>query len=142
MLTGTTELPSDQVLTMLKEAAGGVKGGGASLLTSGLWNIGAQVKLVGESDSTLRFALNSGKDLIELCTFSAKVSEDAGRTTVRVGGLETYKTSQQKLYGFIPSGPKFIAGMAPYKRFLEAAQSQIQAHDAAASLSIAQAEHE
>lgn len=82
-------------------------------------NLGAQVHVTHESNEGMTFSLTSGKQLIELCTFSAHVAAGEGQTTLQVGGLETYRTSQTKLYMLIPTGPKSIAGFAPYKSFLQ-----------------------
>jgi len=119
-LNATTRMRPDAVLDLVRAAAGEVRGGGASLLTTGLQNLGAQVHIERESPGALGLSITSGRRLVELCTFSAQAA-DAGEgvTTVRVGGLETYRTTQTKMYGFIPVGPKMIAGYDPYKRFLE-----------------------
>lgn len=70
-LTGSTRLDPATVLATVKTAAAGVKGGGASLLTTGLQNLGAQVNVENERDSHLALSVTSGKRLVELCTFSA-----------------------------------------------------------------------
>lgn len=136
---GTTALPPQKTLAVIREAAAAVKGGGKSLLTTGMMNLGAQVNLVGQSPTLLTFSLTSGKQLIELCTFSAEASPNgAGRTAIRIGGLETYKTQQRKAYLFIPVGPKQILGMDPYKRFLNVAVDALRAADPTADLVIQQ----
>jgi hypothetical protein len=115
----TTSLDPDAALAAVKTAAAKVKGGGTSLLTSGLQNIGAQVNIEREKPGRLTLSITSGKRLVELCTFSAVATAKDGATSLRVGGLETYRTNQPRLLYLIPVGPKSIAGMAPYKRFLE-----------------------
>ncbi|MDR3165844.1 MAG: hypothetical protein LBU13_09745 [Synergistaceae bacterium] len=138
-LEGTTSIDRETVMNLLEATAGTVKGGGASLLTTGLWNIGAHINIVNRSEGGFEFALNSGKDLVELCTFGASVhSDDAGNTVLRVGGLDTYTTSQSKVYGFIPAGPKMIHGMDPYKRYLNAVLEEIKNRDPEAELVIQQ----
>jgi hypothetical protein len=83
--------------------------------------------------------LTSGKRLVQLCTFSAAATtNDDGRTAIRIGGLETYGTQQQKLLFFIPAGPKMILGMDPYKRFLSVATAALQAADPTADLTVQQ----
>lgn len=137
-LKATTSLSEAEVITVIKRAAGEIKGGGAGLLTTGPQNIGAHVNIVREQGSTLSLSLSSGKKLIQLCTFSAKVTSVGDKRTVQVGGLQTYKTSQSKLFFLIPIGPKQIFGMAPYKNFLEAVASGLRAADPRATVSISQ----
>lgn len=57
---------------------------------------------------------------------------------MRVGGLDTYKTTQSKFFYLIPVGPKMIHGIDPYKRFLDVVAMQLTAADPGASVSIAQ----
>jgi len=137
-LAATTVLSPPDVLNVVRQAAGAVKGGGASLLTSGLQNLGAQVNVERESPDRLALSITSGKRIFELCTFSARVagSSTDGKTRLHVGGLETYKTNQTRLYMLIPLGPKQIAGYDPYKRFLSAVASALSERDPSAQISI------
>jgi hypothetical protein len=135
-LQATTSLELAAVLALIKQATGAVKGGGASLLTSGVQNLGAQVHVEHEQPDRLRLSITSGKRLVELCTFSAAVKAENGHTVLRIGGLETYKTSQPRLFYLIPSGPKSIAGFSPYKRFLEHVAAELRANDSAANVSV------
>ncbi|HVB24782.1 MAG TPA: hypothetical protein VNG51_22790 [Ktedonobacteraceae bacterium] len=137
-LTATTVLSSTDALDAVRQAIGAVKGGGASLLTSGLQNLGAQVNVERESPDRLALSITSGKRIFELCTFSARVTGPGtdGKTRLQVGGLETYKTNQTKLYMIIPLGPKQIAGYDPYKRFLSAVASVLSERDLSAQISI------
>ena len=137
-LAATTVLPPSDALNAVHQAAGSVKGGGASLLTSGLQNIGAQVNVERKSPDRLALSITSGKRLFELCTFSAQVAGPGsdGKTRLRVGGLETYKTNQTRLYMVIPIGPKEIAGYDPYMRFLNAVASVLNERDPSAQVSI------
>jgi hypothetical protein len=139
-LTATTTLTEAEVLTAIKRAAGIVKGGGASLLTTGVANIGAQVNVMRETERSLALSLTSGKKLVELCTFSAVVASAGNVRTVRVGGLETYKTQQRKWMYLVPIGPKQIYGMAPYKKFLDAVATELNATDPQVTVTIAQPE--
>jgi hypothetical protein len=138
-LTGSTRLDPATVLATVKTAAAGVKGGGASLLTTGLQNLGAQVNVENERDSHLALSVTSGKRLVELCTFSAVAQGGkGGGTAVTIGGLETYKTTQSTVLGFIPVGPKMIAGYAPYKNFLNVVADAIRSADGDATIQIAE----
>jgi hypothetical protein len=114
-----------------------VKGGGASLLTSGLKNIGAQVNVDGEAQNRLQLTITSGKRLIRLCSLSAEARTENGHTHLRVGGLEWYRTNQPRLFYVIPAGPKSIAGMDPYKRFLEAVRQGVLEEDPSALVTVA-----
>lgn len=136
-LTAQTTLDPAKVHSMVKEAAGQVKGGGTSLLTTGWVNIGAQVNIEREATGSIDLSITSGKRLLELCTFPAKISRDGGLTQLRVGGLETYKHHQQSIF-FIPVTPKMIEGMAPYKQFLANLGALLQAGDPAAQVTIAE----
>lgn len=138
-LKGETGLSPEAVCAAVKEVAAAVHGGGKSLLTTGVANVGAQVHVVSESDGQLRFAITSGKKLVKLCTFSAAARRHGDRTQVTVGGVDSYRTQQSKLLMFIPVGPKQIYGMDPYKRFLTAVNEHIASIDPSASLSIGQA---
>ena len=138
-LKGSSKLTPAEVLDLIRSVATQVKGGGASLLTTGIANTGANVCVVRESDSSLTMAVTSTKQLVELCTFSAVVEPSGdGRTTVRVGGLESYKTLQSKVFVVIPAGPKQIYGMSAYKRFLNLVGEALRAHDPTATASIVQ----
>jgi hypothetical protein len=133
-LRARTELEPAVALALVKRAAGAVKGGGASLLTSGVQNLGAGVHVEHELPDSLALSITSGKRLVELCTFSASVKVEDGETRLRVGGLETYKTNQPKVFGFIPAAPKSIAGFSPYKRFLDQVAADLKAQDSKAQV--------
>lgn len=137
-LTASTSLQPPAVVAAVKSAATRVKGGGASLLTTGLQNLGAQVNVERENGTTLALSITSGKRLVELCTFSVVARSVPAGTELTVGGLETYKTTQSTMLGFIPVGPKMIAGYAPYKAFLNVVAEQLRGADRAVSLSIAE----
>jgi len=138
-LQATTKLQAEAVLLLVKQATERVKGGGTSLLTSGLQNAGAQVHVEQEGPSRLALSIKSGKRIFELCTFAATVTNANGLSVLRVGGLDRYKTTQSRVLGFIPVGPKSIAGLDPYKRFLDEIASALRQRDPAAKVDIAEA---
>jgi hypothetical protein len=138
-LTATTALSPEAALDVVKQSAAKVKGGGKSLLTSGLMNLGAEVHVEEERPGRLGLSITSGKRIVELCTFSARAGADGERNKLVVGGLERYKTSQSRMFYVIPAGPKRIAGYDPYRRFLEQIAADLRAADAAINVSIAQA---
>ncbi len=135
-LRAETKLSVKEMLDLVRAATGTVRGGGTSLLTSGLQNIGAQVHIDVESNNRLGLSITSGKRLIELCRFSAEAIQDGqGVTNLRVGGLESYRTSQPT-YMFIPVGPKSIAGLDPYKRLLNNIADALAKADPQATVSV------
>lgn len=135
-LSATTAANADDVLKYVKIAAGRVKGGGASLLTTGIQNAGAQVNVEKETSGRIALSITSGRRLLELCTFSAVATTDGGRTRLTVGGLETYKTTQSTYLGFIPVGPKMIAGYAPYKKLLDEIATELRVADPGVQVTI------
>lgn len=135
-LLADTNLTSAETLNIVKAAVGQVKGGGTSLMTSGVVNAGAKIQVEHEQPDQLVLSITSGKRLVELCTFSALTIQNESRTSLTVGGLATYKTSQSRLFGLIPMGPASIPGFSLYKRFLVELQTQLQAADPEASISI------
>lgn len=136
-LKASTTLSPADALALVKAATGEAKGGGASLLTSGITNAGAQVHIEQEQPERLSMSITSGKRVVELCTFSAAVRQNGGKTELTVGGLETYKTKQETLLYFIPLGPKAIHGFSLYKRFLDQVAARLKAQDAEASVTVA-----
>jgi hypothetical protein len=136
-LRATTTLKPAEALAVVKQAATQAKGGGMSLMTSGVVNAGAQVHIEQESPDRLALSITSGKRLVELCTFSAVAHAGGRKTTLTVGGLATYKTSQSRMLGIIPMGPASIPGFSLYKRFLDAVEAQLLAADPEATVSVA-----
>jgi hypothetical protein len=63
------------------------------------------------------------------------VQDGHGVTNLRVGGLESYRTSQPT-YLFIPVGPKSIAGFDPYKRLLNNIANALAKADPQATVSV------
>jgi hypothetical protein len=129
----TTSLAPAAALDAVRAATGAGKGGGVSLLTTGIVNLSAGVHVETESPTRLGLSITSGKRLVELCTFSAEVTQSGEATSLRVGGLETYKTLQTKTYG-VPVGPKRIMGYDPYRRFLEEAAAKVLDGDPGAAV--------
>jgi len=138
-LEATTSLPPPAVLGVVEAAANLVKGGGASLLTTGITNVGAQVHVENRATDRLDLSLTSGKRLVELMTMTASVDAGQNGSSYLLVTVDSYKTRQQRLLGFIPAGPKQIHGMAPYKRFLETISTKLQGDDPSAQISISQA---
>jgi hypothetical protein len=137
-LQATTALAAPDVLGLVKQSTESAKGGGASLLTSGIANVGARVHVEVEGPAALGLSITSGKRVVELCSFTARVAPgEGGATVLTVGGLESYKTSQPRVLGFIPSGPKSILGYDLYKRYLDGLARAIQSADASAQVVVA-----
>lgn len=141
-LTGTTAMTPDQVMQTLTDAVASVRGVGkiTDHAFASLWTIGAHVEIARRSNTEIELVMNSGKNLIEICTFRARATPDgSGRTRVVIGGLDSYKTTQEKYIGLIPVGPKLITGMAQYKHFLDSLSKLFAQRDNSVQLMIAQA---
>jgi hypothetical protein len=135
-LLASINLSQSDTLDVVKAATNLVKGGGTSLMTSGVVNVGAQIHVEEEHQDRLGLSITSGKRVVELCTFAAIAVQEDSWTSLTVGGLQTYKTSQSRLLGIIPVGPASIPGFSLYKRYLTELQAQLQAADPQASISI------
>ena len=103
-LTATTLLDVASTLALVKEAASQVKGGGKSLLTSGVANLGAAVHVEAETATGLSMSITSGKRLVELCTFPVTTSASEGKTSLRVGGARSLQDISAEALGFDPRG--------------------------------------
>ena len=55
---------------------------------------------------------------------------------IQIGGLETYKTTQQKMLIFIPVAPKTIWGYPLYRYFLDVVASALSQSDPSAQVSV------
>ncbi|TQS43441.1 hypothetical protein [Cryptosporangium phraense] len=135
-LTASTSLAPNAALEVVKGATARVKGGGSDVLFSGIQTLGAAFYVEREADGRLELSLNSGKRIIEICTFPATVTEKDGTTQLKVGGLTHYKTSQPTALGFIPVGPKSINGLGMYKRFLDEVSVALKSADGNARVAI------
>jgi hypothetical protein len=137
-LRAETCLDSPLLMDIAKGATVEVKGGGTSLLTSGVINAGAAVHIDREEEHVLGLAIASGRRLIELCRFSARVyaAKDGSCIVLVIGGLEAYKTSQPRVAGLIPSGPKSIPGFDLYKRYLTRVSEAVRTADAGATIHV------
>ena len=133
-LQATTSMDPSAVLDVVRASSGTGKGGGVSLLTTGIANLSAGVHVETETDTKLGLSITSGKRLVELCTFSAEATRSDGATSLRVGGLETYKTVQTKAYGLVPAGPKRIMGYDPYRNFLQETAARLLDADPRATI--------
>jgi hypothetical protein len=137
-LQATTKLEADDVLAIVAEAAGDVKGGGASLLTTGVRNFGAEVQVASRHAERLELVVTSTRGLVSLMTLTARTTRAEGRTSLTIS-IGTYKTQQSKFLMLVPTGPKYIHGMAPYKQFLETVERMLTARDPQVVVTIAQA---
>jgi hypothetical protein len=142
-LEAKTKLPPDEVLDVVRQASGEVKGGGKSILTTGavagiagLANVGATIHIEEAGPNSLGLSVTSGKRLVELCTFKANCEVTGDTTVLRIGGLATYKATQSLVLGFIPIGPKVVMGFDPYKRLLDAVESRLKQKDPQATVTV------
>jgi hypothetical protein len=138
-LAATTVLSPSEVLDVVRQAAATVKtGSGVNALNFSVLNMRAQVNIERELPDRLALSITSFDRRVELCTFSARVlgSGADGKTRLQIGGLETYKTTQSKLFVFIPTGPKSIWGYPLYKSFLDVVASALRQRDPSAQISV------
>lgn len=139
-LVATTALSPSDALSVVRQAIGDTKkGGGVNVLNFSVLNMSAQVNIAREFPNRLALSITSLDRHVELCTFSARVTEqDAnGKTRLQIGGLETYKTTQQRALVFIPVAPASIWGYPLYKHFLDVVAAALSQHDPSASVSVA-----
>ena len=138
-LAATTVLSPSDALNIIRQSATTVKkGGGVNAMNFNLLNMKAQVNVERESADRLALSITSFDRRVELCTFSARVSSSNsdGKTRLQIGGLETYKTTQQKMFIFIPVGPKSIWGYPLYRHFLDVVASALSQSDPSAQVSV------
>lgn len=138
-LVATTALSPSDALDVVRQAAASLKkGSGVNALNFSVLNLGAQINVLRESPNRLVLSITSYDQRFELCTFSARVTgpDSDGKIRLQVGGLETYKTTQQKIFVFIPVAPKSIWGYPTYKSFLDVVVSALSQSDPSAQVSI------
>ena len=92
---------------------------------------GASVRLVSAGGDVLRFAVRGWKDRIESMTLHVTIRDEGGRTVVR-SAIDTYKTTQQKIFLFIPIFPAEMVAYPIYKAFMKRISQALTAKDAAA----------
>lgn len=138
-LRATTVLDPEQVLRLVKEAAGKVTpaGIGRALLLSGLGAAKAKVEVTSEEPGRINMSVSA--PMGTLCSWPATTEAREGKTVLTVGPLGNYATSQSTMLGVVPAGPKSIPGMDTYKRFLDQVQQSLAAADPTASVTVAQA---
>jgi len=136
-LRAQTVLAPDDVADLVRELCVEVKGGGKSLLTTGVWNVGANLVVQGGGRSYM-VSIQSGGILKgnELCRFPVKVLERATGCELVIGGLAKYRTHQLKVFYVAPISPKRIEGFDPYRRFLDVVAAELLARDASAAATI------
>jgi hypothetical protein len=139
-LVATTALSPSDTLSVVRQAVGDTKkGGGLNALNFSVLNMSAQVNIVRELPNRLALSITSLDRRVELCTFSVRVTEPDtnGKTHVQIGGLETYKTTQQRALIFIPIAPASIWGYPLYKHFLDVVAAVLSQRDPSTRVSIA-----
>ena len=89
-----------------------------------------------EGNNRLQLTITSGRRLID----SALSPQRRGPPTTTPSSarrLEWYRSNQLHMFYVIPTGPKSIAGMEPYKRFLEAIRQGLLEEDPSALVTVA-----
>jgi hypothetical protein len=147
-LVATTALEPTATLTLIKAVADDVAFRNTDWMAwlTRLWaminpwdvsgnSCGDRVNVEEESSHDLGLSITSRNRRLEFCTFSALARDEGGQTSVRVGGLESYKMTRSTL-NFIPIGPKSIDGYGLYKRFLDEVAAALMGADAHAEIAV------
>lgn len=136
-LHGTTDLSVEHALSIVKDVAEQTSGTGYGR-KAGKW-VKSEVRprVTEDHGHWLKLEIGSGwEGSTPWTTFTATAEAHDGRTALRVGGLEKYRTYQTKWLGLIPTGPAMIFHYSLYKRYLQAVSAQLAATDPLASISI------
>jgi hypothetical protein len=137
-LEATTSVEPARALLLVRRVADEIRAPAASF-SLGRFEVGAGQRVVVEAGDDSRLSLEiTNMKVARFCTFSAEVRAIDGVTTLRVGPLESFKTSQGTFL-FIPMGPKLLVGFPLYKQFLEAVADELRALDGASQIRIGSA---
>jgi hypothetical protein len=79
----------------------------------------------GGSSTKHYFAITTPMVKARQMLFSVAITGDAPRTVTTT--IENYVTSQQKVFGFIPAGPKSMPALRSYRRFMAALETELAA---------------
>jgi len=132
-LIAETTLPLADVRGLVKAATARVEERGISIKGE---RGSVRVEVVTEDVENLGLAVITGENPNPFATFRASTHSTEGKTHLRLGGLESYKTFQTKIFGLIPSGPAMVFGYGVYKRFLTAVAAALEAEDPAVEITI------
>lgn len=122
----STSLPPDQVAQIASAAAEKVK----SSIPGRPF-----VRFEGATPGQLQFSVRSMGGHMELMTFVADVTASGEQTTATTR-IEAFKTTQEKLFMFIPVSPKTLVGYGEYKRFAATLLADLTAVDASTTGSL------
>lgn len=120
-LEGETTLPPDQILTLARETAEGLKSGGTKLEDAGVTNDGSlRLALkstgIGYAVRGVNAAGTQGSVLVFVGDEGVEVSAAHRAVLVHLDGA---RTSQQTILGFIPVSAKSVVGFGLFKTYIE-----------------------
>ena len=101
--------------------------------------VAAAVRLVDGHDGRLRFAIRMFRDTAETMSFHVDVLPDGTGSRVR-SKIDTYTTTQEKLFMLVPIGPRQMVSYPVYKLFMNAVRESLGAADPRAEISIVEVE--
>lgn len=137
-LNASTSLSPDEVLAIVKQAGEDVKGSGFGRRNGKFVKSEVRPRVIEDHVSWLRIDIGSGWESATPWTVFTAVADkhQDGLTTLKVGGLEKYKTLQSKIFGLIPSRPASIINFGLYKRYLGAIEARLRQADPQATITI------
>jgi hypothetical protein len=139
-LVANTVPSSSDILSVVRQAVGDTKKGGrVNVLNFNVLNMSAQVTIARELPNRLALSITRLDRRVELCTFSARVTRlnTNGKARLQIGGLEIYKTTQQRVLMLIPIMPASIWGYPLYEHFLDVVAVALSQRDPSANVFIA-----
>lgn len=97
---------------------------------------GARVgPVLEEEDGALLLSITNLRD-VSVCEFPARAQLDGDHTVLVVGGLAYYRTTQDRLFGFIPFGPTLVGGYGLYEKMLAAIAEELRGMEPEAAISV------
>jgi hypothetical protein len=92
------------------------------------WDSPGKVRFENAGADHLDFSVQSLRTNRELMTFVLSVSPGSGHMDLMTR-IVTYKTTQRKMYGFIPVSATKMLGIAAYRDFMQRLGDAIEASD-------------
>jgi len=119
----TTRLPADRVAEISRMVGDNTRGD----ILIGLNN----VRFEGAGHGRTNFSIRALGNRLELMTFHVAI-ESRGSGSAAMTHIDTYKTSQQRAFGFIPVAPKRMSAYRTYRRFIDNFGAAVRAEEPAA----------
>jgi hypothetical protein len=93
------------------------------------------VRFEGAEKGHTKFSIRALGNRLELMTFHLAIDVH-GAGSAATTRIDTYKTRQPTMFGFIPTGPKRISAYKTYRRFMEKLGLAILEEDPAARVTL------